>query len=46
MALIFLVFALVSSFPWLVFARSLQGVASASIAVAGMGSVTRVSTIV
>ena len=35
----YLVFAIVTSFPWLLFARSLQGIASACIAVAGMGMI-------
>ena len=33
------VFSVVSTFPWLMVARSLQGVASACIAVAGMGMI-------
>ena len=33
------VFSAVSTFPWLMVARSLQGVASACIAVAGMGMI-------
>ena len=32
-------FSVVSTFPWLMVARSLQGVASACIAVAGMGMI-------
>ena len=32
-------FSLVSTFPWLLVARSLQGVASACVAVAGMGMI-------
>jgi DHA1 family solute carrier family 18 vesicular amine transporter 1/2 len=35
------VFAMVSSFPWLLLARSLQGVASACVCVAGMGMIAR-----
>ena len=37
--LIISVFSAVSTFPWLMVARSLQGVASACIAVAGMGMI-------
>ena len=36
---LFSVFSIVTSFPWLLFARSLQGIASSSIAVAGMGMI-------
>ena len=35
------VFSIVSSFHWLLLARSLQGVASACVAVCGMGMIAR-----
>ena len=38
---VFVVFSVVSSFIWLLMARSLQGIASSCIAVAGMGMIAK-----